>query len=306
MLSVRTPQIKYIKITIKIMQTATIMDTDREDLFEVFGVYFANYYWNNLYNKALRAWSDENFPNIENAYREMLDRYNSSFCTESKSNERLNQDFVNITHGIHKQYEIQTGEVCTYYNFIDSVVRCFVPHDFYKRIADFPKKMNIFRIVMSKTLTLFTIYVCQKHIPTVVDVKVREDSEASIRNVKLWKQTFKTTLDEESKTFYHLCMAQRNGVQVRREESINSISREVYEKLQEKVRQLIEEKNDLVKERNKLAQLAITYKKILLESRGSVPKIVIESPSYVDEASDAEEYNELLDFIDEPELKSDD
>lgn len=297
---------------------ANNMDTDRNDLFEVLGVYFANYYWNNLYNKALRAWSDEKFPNLESAYREILNRYTSGFCVETKSNERINENYVQVTQGIHMQYQAQSGDTCTYYEFVDIIVKCFVPKEFYKRISDYPKKANVFRTVLAKALTRFTIFVCKDQIHTVLDSKIREDAAKAVKNVKFWKQTYRIIIDEESKTFYHLCMAQCNGVKVRHDDSVRTISREVYERLQQKLQQVIQEKNEIIKERNQIAQLAITYRNML--SRTSSVSVPVSVPVPIrsesirsepvkseepEEPEELEEY-ELLEFLDTPDLKSDD
>jgi len=243
-------------------------------IFEVIGVYFANCYWNNLYTSAMDIWSQESLESLDEAYRVAINRYNTAFCKRADKNERINSHYVKIVKDLHQNYKqhLQTSD--TYFGFIDTVVKNFIPENYYKKLSTADDRKNsVFRDVLSKALTRFTLFVAQESTVHVVDADLRKDKNRAIECVTLWKKRFIEFLNQERNKFCSILMAKSSGADIKDPDGIPSIPKEICDKLQDKIKELIEEKEKMVKERNQYAKLARTYKGLLITQEETIKNL---------------------------------
>jgi hypothetical protein len=242
-------------------------------VFEIIGVYFANCYWNNLYNVALDIFAQENSESLDDAYRIAVNRYNTAFCKKAEKTEKINKHYVDIVKDLHKNYKeyLQTSD--TYFGFIDVVVRGLIPENYYKILSSSDdRKNNIFRDVLSKTLTKFTIVLSQTA-STVTNSKTRKDKNKSRDQVSSLKDKFIELLNQERTRFCSILMAKNSGVDIRNPDEIPSIPKEVCDKLNQKIKILVEEKEHMKRERNKYAELANKFKEIITRQEETIKRL---------------------------------
>jgi hypothetical protein len=284
-------------------------------IFEVIGVYFANCFWNNLYNSAMDVWSQESLESLDEAYRLVIGRYNTAFCKKAEKTERVNSHYINIIKDLHQHYKQHLQMSDTYFGFIDTVVRNFIPENYYKKLGSSDDRKNsIFRDILAKTLTRFTLFISQEEMDNIINQNIRKDKNKAIEKITFWKKKFIELLNQERNKFCSILMAKSSGADIKDPDGIPSIPKEVCDKLHDKIKELIEEKEIMKKERNQFAKLAKTYKGLLLKQEESL-KNLKENEEYSDDNIDEnnteegkfdinEEFN--VDLDDEPELIADD
>jgi hypothetical protein len=235
----------------------------QSDVFEIFGTYFANCFWNHLYTQALDTWHNEGHETLDESYRTVITRYNTAFCKKTDKKEKLNKHYVAIVGDLFKNYKEYLLVSDTHMGFIDNVVKLFIPSHFYGKmpVRD-ERKENIFRDVMSKTLTKFTMFISQEGIEKVLDPNMRKLENAK-GTVIQWKKKYIEILQQERNNLCGLLLAKNSGVDIRDPDEIPSMPKQVCDKLSEKIKLLIEEKNKMTNERNQYARLAMTYKDML-------------------------------------------
>jgi hypothetical protein len=248
-------------------------------IFEVFAVYFSNCYWNNLYKAALTVWENEEIDTLDEAYVTTINRYNTAFCKLPNKNEPRNKHYNDIVRDIHSYYKNYLQSYETYLGFIQVVVSHIIPKNY--NIGD--RYNDVFRDVMSQTLTQFTMFICKDEVRYVVDKNFRKDINQSKVRVTQWKQKFLDILISQKNMFCSLIMAKDTGVNIKNRDEIPSIPKEICDKLQEKIKQLILEKNEAIKRANNFAKLATEYKNIIINLQNTKPVIpppkpVIPSP----------------------------
>jgi|ERR1700678_214442 len=236
-----------------------------DKVFEVIGVYFANSYWNNIYNLASDYWRDEKYDKLIDAYKYVLGIYSRGFCTQNGQNGQFNNYYNRIVKDIYINYKdfLQTSD--TFLNFIDVVTKYLLPTDYYKSLSSYdPKKENIFKRILTKTVMKFTIYISQYEIQNVVDKKLRIEK----RYIVNWKNKFIDILTQEKNEFCALLLAQNSGINITNDD-IPQIPKMVCDKLQISMKKLIQEKSQLIHDKNKLIEYIKVLKKIIEDSSKS-------------------------------------
>lgn len=246
-------------------------EVNQVNVFQIFGVYFANCYWNSLYNEALNIWHRENIESLDEAYKLSIKRYNLAFCRKANSSEPQNRHFIEIMKDLHKNYKMYLGVSDTYLDFIDTVVKFLIPPDYY---AELPRrdqrKDDIFREILSKTLTRFTIFASQDGLQDVVDREIRKDAEEQVCS---WKKKFIEFLQLEKNNFCSLLLANSSGIDIRDADEIPSIPKSMLDKINERMRILMNEKATIIRERNQFAKLAQSYKSIILKQKETISQL---------------------------------
>jgi hypothetical protein len=239
--------------------TNKMSETTAATVFELFGVYFANCFWNHLYESALGIWQQEQYENIDEAYRTTIKRYNLGFCQRNSPNEKINQNYIRIIKDVYHNYKDYLNSADTYFGFIDTVVKFLIPNDYYSSMSSHdPRKDSIFRDIMCKSLTKFTLYVMQDGVKDVVDPNIRRKQAAE--KLKTWKDKYVNLLTAERNSFCSLLLAKTSGVNIQDPSEIPTIPKEVLDKLSSKLQTVIEEKAKLARERNQYARLCKVYK----------------------------------------------
>src|SRR5271165_5436602 len=210
------------------------------EIFEVFGVYFANCYWNSLYENALDIWHTERYETLDDAYRKAIQRYNMAFCKKTNKSEKMNENYLKIIKDIYNNYKRLLNSTDTYAGFIDTVIKFMIPSNFYKDMnLNDSRKDGIFKDVMSKTLTRFTLFITQEGIGDVVNANTRKNAKEYVHN---WKKKFIDLLTQERNNFCSLLLAQHSGVDIQNTSEIPSIPKQVLDKLNTKLKDIIEKK----------------------------------------------------------------
>lgn len=234
-----------------------------EKVFEVIAVYFANCYWNPLYKAAKDAYLEGQIESLEESYRTTIERYHKAFCGSSPG-PRANKHYLDIIKDLHQNYRnyLQTGQ--TLMDFIDTCTRFFLPKEYYKTMArQDPKKDVIFKQILTKTLTKFTAFVLQEEVARAVKKEVRNNQEMQKQFLATWKKKIVEILTGERNEFCSLIMAKNSGVDLRNKEDIPTIPKEVCDKMQGKIRELIDEKAALAADYNKLVEYVKVLKKLV-------------------------------------------
>jgi hypothetical protein len=250
------------------------MSSSPQQIFEVFGVYFANCYWNNLYNSALDNWHNEQRETLDDAYQTTISRYNLAFCKKTDPTEKYNKHYVSIVRDIYKNYREYLGVSCTYDQFINTVVQTLIPQSMSRELHSSARKDNLFREVVSKTLTQFTLFVSQEGIGDVVNSKIRKSPEANVK-VQTWKRKFIELLAQEKNRLCNILLARSSGVDIRNAAEI-SIPKQVCDVMNTKIKELCDDLARLTSERNNYARLAAEYKKIIIQDKKLIAELQTE------------------------------
>jgi hypothetical protein len=228
-----------------------------DKVFEIIAVYFVNCYWNDLHKAAQDSFMEEQSDSLSEAYKTAVERYQKAFCKPDTQEQGPNQHYKKIIMNLYQNYIVFTNSSDTFMGFVDVVSKYLMPKDYYRQLArQDPKKDTIFRQVLTKAVTKFTIYILQEEVPKVTNKANRTNKKM----VQEWKNKFVTLLLAERNEFCSFVMASNSGVDLR---SANSIPKEAFDRLQQEIGTLIKEKSDVIKERNQYAKFALELKKIV-------------------------------------------
>jgi len=217
------------------------------DIFDIIATYFVNTYWLPLYKHAFDAFSERQFPNIEEAYKVMIDRYRVAFCVTQDSQGRENANYSKIIVDLQNNYNTWLNTNLSLGDFIDIVCRQIIPVDVYKSLSrQDNRKDELFRKTITQAVTNFTVYVATIGLADVT--KGRAGTVAKQR-MAAWKEEFIKIMYTERDTLYGRFMATKSGVNPNKQKD-SQISREAFDKMLLKIKQLIEEKAKIQKELN--------------------------------------------------------
>jgi hypothetical protein len=291
------------------------MADNTRDIFDVMSTYFVNCYWNELFKHANDAFVQQQFPTLGESYCEMVERYRRAF-TDLDPNERVNHNYDRILKDIHNSFNFYFQSQSSYSDFIDTISKQFIPRDLY---ASLPRqdrrKDEMVRRVLTKVVNTFSMFTATEGLVTVTQGR----GQNAQQNMMNWKVKGIELFNKERSDLYARAMAGKTGVDPNKKEGI---SREAFEKMQEKIKELIHEKADLRKKLNSHAQYINLLKRKIAESerdraeavavadprvsrRTRLPKITavekaIESSEDDDEE---EEEEEAIPRINDPEEK---
>ena len=237
------------------------MEVTSDQVFEIIGVYFSNCYWNTIYNTALDDLRNGVFSKKEDAYRAVIEKYSKAFCAVAAKNEKMNKHYLAIVKDIYKQYKQYLSNGDTYMGFVDNVSKLLLPKGYYKTLSTRDeRKDEVLRTILTKALMRFTIHITQNEIKNIVG-----DDRQNKQKVTEIKNKFIDILTFERNEFSNLLMAKSTGVDIKDRDEIPQIPKEVSDKLQSKIKKLIDEKNEIIRERNNYAKYVNTLKKIIEE-----------------------------------------
>ena len=262
------------------------MDDNSKDIFEIFGVYMANCFWNTLYDTALTQYQEGQFNNLHGAYKTIIERYARAFCAADDKASSINKYYLKIIKDIHINYKAFTQSGETLIDFIDSVSRCFLPIEYYKTLSkNDPKKDDIFRKIITKSLMKFTLFISQEEINKIIDPKTRDKKFYVIA----LKKKFISILTHERNEFSSLLMAQNNGIDIRYRDEIQQLPKEVFDKLQIKIKECYEDKAMLIEKINGYVKYINILKKIIKDK----DKIIDELEEMIDNRSEQSQTSDL-------------
>jgi hypothetical protein len=275
-----------------------VMSEERKNAdraFEIMGVYFANCYWNRLYKTALDQVTKGDIFDINESYKITVERYSRGFGRQESKDERVNQDYTAVLADLKSYYEDQINKLRVYEgksvsvrlsdrDFIDTMSRYILPRDEYERLTKYDiRKDKNFRMVMTQSIAQFTLFVIRSGVQEVIDKQIRENVETSKRYIRSWCDKFISIITNERDQLCNLILASRSGIDLRKE-NMDSVPKMVVDLLQEEMRQLIDQKNNLEKTINKYAEYAEKLKKLLKTAESERAKLVKSLQVYVENA----------------------
>lgn len=230
--------------------------SDEYKVFEVISVYFSNTYFVALYDKACDYYNDEKFPTIEDSYRSTLENFNNAFRQTKSTYGKHNEFYPTILNDLRKTFNNYTKNVDTPTGFIDRLVRCILPNDEYLgNKNDVQMKDDIVRAILTRTVAAFTVYTINEDLDNAVSLDIRKSPEAGVEKNKEWKNKFKSLLDQQKREYASIVIAKRNGVEISNKNDLN-LSKEIIERYEKKIHELVSEKQLLIQERNKLLNIS--------------------------------------------------
>lgn len=250
-------------------------DNDYEKLYEVISVYFSNIYFCKLYERARDLYIDVRFKTIEQAYRNAVESFNNAFKQKREIHGRENEYYPQIVGDIARQYNMFNNVKYSYNTFIDLICKSLVPADTYVDMyQDHITKNNIVRTILVKTVNNFTVYILVNQFERSLDIELRNSKDPEkLRSVNHeWKEKFKEMLLQERSEYYSLIVAKRHGVNINNQTEIDMVPVGIVKKLEGKMRELIDEKNKIIQDRNKIADFA----RLLRERVEELELIIVE------------------------------
>lgn len=216
------------------------------DIFDVIATYFVNTYWFPLFKHAFDSFSERQFPNIEDAYKVMIDRYRVAFCVKQNSQGRENANYSKIITDLQNNYNTWMDSKLTCGDFIDIVCKQIIPEDMYKTLGrQDTRKDELFRKTITQAVTNFTVFVSTQGLNGVVK---QRDATNSKTNQMMLKEEFIKILYHERNELYGRFMATKSGVDPSKRQ--NNISSEAFDRMAQKIKELIHEKAKIQNELN--------------------------------------------------------
>lgn len=235
------------------------------DLVECISVYFTNTFWLAIYNSAVRLHREDRegkYLSLADAYRDNAGRYYKSLS--APADRKVN--FMKTTmQELYNYCKAPLELDCTFVGFVDLCVKFILPPAHYESATQ-EKKIIIFRNVILKALAKFTEYIVSQATPIIVDPAKREDTAAMIQ----CKEEMARIYRAERTHFYNYVTAQVSGL---KKADASTISRNLVEKLQAEVHNLLRERAHWQEECNKRMQFCTALKNLVLEKERMIEEM---------------------------------
>lgn len=235
------------------------------DIVECVSVFFANTFWIAVYNSAVNLHREDRegkYTSLADAYRDNAGRHYKSLS--APADRRV--DFMKTTmQELYNFCKKPLNLDCTFMGFVDLCVKFILPPAHYQASSQ-EKKIIVFRNVLTKTLSKFTEYIITRETPTIVDPARREDREAMMR----CKEEFARIYRAERTHLYNHITAQASGIKAA---DASTVSRDLVEKLQAEVHNLLRERAYWQEECNKRNQFCTALKNLVLEKERMIEEM---------------------------------
>jgi hypothetical protein len=169
--------------------------------------------------------------------------FNKAFCQPGSKH------YVTILKDMYKFYKTHASQD-TLSGFLDLMAKFFIPRDSYEEMGHDRRKDSIVKNILCRTLTRFTMHINEKEIDHVVNEKTRSNKDLIVN----LKNKYIEMIIIERNEFSSILLAKNSGINIKNKDEIPSISKEISDKMQETIRKLIVEKEELKKERNSIVQ----------------------------------------------------
>jgi predicted SnoaL-like aldol condensation-catalyzing enzyme len=219
------------------------------DIFDIVSTYFVNTYWFHLYKHAYEAYEQRQFGSVEDAYKVMVDRYRIAFSAPQNAQGKENTNYIKIINDLRSQYNTWMQTTLSQGDFVDVITKQLLPEDTYKSLGRQDiRKDDVFRKTIVQAVTNFTVYASTEGLSDVT--KIRDPATAKPRQ-QAWKEEFIQILYDLRNELYGRFMATKTGVNPgKMRNQTEQISKEAFDKMVEKIKQLIIEKAKIQKSLN--------------------------------------------------------
>ncbi len=241
-------------------------------VFDTISAYFANTYWDALYQTALNdSRETRKFSNINEAYRAHIDRYMRALSINRDPQARVNREYVKIVQALHKFYGIYFRDAVTMGDFIDIVTRQFIPPEYYSELArQDGYKDSFFRRMLIKVIGQFTMHIIKSEIPNIV----RNRERAGTKVAERLRDKLIDILNSERNLVHSEFLAQRHGIKVDPNGQHETVPKEVCYVMQRKMKKTMEQMAQLQQHHNRLVAYIAKLKTIVAEKDSSIQTFV--------------------------------
>ena len=171
--------------------------------FEIISSYFVDFYYNGLYNEAVKFKESGKVENITQGYRHTVYRFMQTI--NSKSAGYNPKFYARMLRGINEWFIIHTSfSTLTLSDCIDKMTCEFIPEDFQDSV-DKDQRRSILREIMNKVLNEFSRSVIHDYLVNIIDQHSDED------NVDLLKDKFIDLLLLQREVMYQRFMDTNAG-----------------------------------------------------------------------------------------------
>lgn len=231
-----------------------------EKIIEVVSVYFSNVHFNTLYEQARDYFNDERYPSIEQAYRTTVESFNNAFKQTKAIHGKINEHYPTVMNTIATHCNKYLSTTYTYSRFIDVLAQSILPQDIYSDVSnESTTKADIVRQIMVKTVSNFTSYILTDQFAQALDLELRNSNNPErLKAVGLeWKLKFKDLFMKQIKDYCDILITKRNGGNINPTDGQpDMVPAAKIKELEQKMREILTAKNQVIVDRNKIANYA--------------------------------------------------
>lgn len=165
-------------------------------VYQIVGAYFVDIYYNHLYSEAIKMKNDGKVPTITEGYRHASFAFLSAIDKQSKTMYKV-EHYNQLLKGINEYFHTWTHHsTLTLSECIDSIVREFVPDDYYASL-DKDQKRNILRTILINVIRAFTKVVVTEYIVSIID------NHEELANIEALKDCLVDLFIAEREAMFH-------------------------------------------------------------------------------------------------------
>lgn len=233
------------------------------DLVELTAVFMTNRIWKGVYATAVKAHRDGKAASVLDAFCTGLGVYRQSLAAQPTHQTNHMGATLNALYKYCKDF---LSLDCTYMGFIDICARFILPPDHYRQ----PSTTNEKKIIVVRTVFLRTVERFIAHILQNAATVVERNSDVKLMTE--YKDEFARLYQAERLQFFSKLTAVASGIRTSGEEA-GTVSRDLIEKLQGEIRNLLAERAAWQDKCNQLVQYAMAMKALLLEKEQLVAQM---------------------------------
>jgi len=152
-------------------------DRKTTTMFEVIGSYFVNYYYNKLYIMA------HNRNKLKDNSTSLTDEYKAAVKTYSWGIKHNQEYYSRTIKGIHEHYQHYTKyATISLVDFIDNVLECFVPVEYFKDLTEKNKEFFIRKIVVDSVVEMMSHILTFKTLSEIIDNHKDRENVRALQN----------------------------------------------------------------------------------------------------------------------------
>lgn len=234
------------------------MDVDTDSFYDFTATYFANIFWNELYNIAVDKWREEKFVDLKMAYTTIVKRYVEAFAYIPRTDEPRNRSYYTIISELwhyYRKYMPQLNSLAAFYAvYCQYILNETAQSD----LEDDPEVAElVIRNFMSKVVTRMGVHMNQS-VNTVIGVRSPEAAEKV-------REKFVELVEIERNELNSISLARSSGMDIRGADDTPLIPKKISDMLQQKLRELLQKNAELTQKYNDIVRNMSNVRQLLAE-----------------------------------------
>ena len=214
------------------------MSEETENVFQTVAVYFVNSFWNNMHDLADARFKDRRHESLDEAYRVTITEYYNAISIKPVG-QKINENYITIIRDLHNYFRQKYHNNMSLGDFTGFFTKQLVPREEHGELSSRRElKDAIFKQSILNLVKKFVTFVVTQGMHDVLTV--RYNDRRARKAMHGWKRQLVTWLYEERETIHNRTIEQKTGVKIQK--PTGGISQEVVLRLQDKIRDLLEEK----------------------------------------------------------------